>query len=66
MKIEFTPVEAQATIDLIDIAVKAAGMKVAEAGLVLTRKIQLALQEEQHVKPAAPKGKKVEKKEPTE
>ena len=46
-QIEFNEAEAGATIQLIDIAVKASGLQAAEAGLAITKKIRAAfLQEE--------------------
>lgn len=44
--IEFTKQEAIALLQLIDAAVKATGMQGAEAGVVLTKKIQEAMKEE--------------------
>ena len=43
--VTFTTNEAQVLIQLIDIAVKAQGLAAAEAGLVLTRKVQQAFSE---------------------
>ena len=43
--VTFTTNEAQVLIQLIDISVKAQGLAAAEAGLVLTRKIQEAFSE---------------------
>ena len=42
MNIDFTEQEATAVLQLIDMAVKANGMTVAEASVVLTKKIQEA------------------------
>ncbi len=39
-QIEFNLQEANVLIQLIDLAIKAEGLKVAEAGIVLTKKIQ--------------------------
>ena len=41
--IEFTPEEARAAIALCDIAIKAGGLQVAEAGFVIARKLEAAL-----------------------
>lgn len=38
--IEFTEQEASATLQLIDLAVKSGGMQVAEAGVVISKKLQ--------------------------
>jgi hypothetical protein len=46
MKIELTPQEAQVVINLFDIAVRARGMEVAEAALVLTQRIKKAAEEQ--------------------
>ena len=42
MNIELNENEASALLQLIDIAVKAAGLSAAEAGVVLAKKIQTA------------------------
>jgi len=46
MKIEFTTEEAQALVRLIDIAIKAAGLAVAQPGFVLAQRIEQAAQDE--------------------
>lgn len=46
MKLELTDQEAQVLVNLMDVAVKAAGLQAAEAALVITKKIQTAKQEE--------------------
>lgn len=43
MKIEFGESEARALLQLIHLAVKAGGLEVAEAGVVLSKKIQTAM-----------------------
>lgn len=45
MKIELTNEEANALIELIDISVKAGGLRVASAAVTLVAKIQTAAQE---------------------
>lgn len=45
MKIELTDQEAQVLVNLMDVAVKAAGLQAAEAALVITKKLQAAKQE---------------------
>ncbi len=52
MKIEFTKDEATALNQLIDLAVKAGGLNVAEASVILSRKIVAAIQEDAQPKPA--------------
>lgn len=54
MKLELTTQEATVLSQLIDLAVKANGLQVAEAGLVLARKISEAMQEEPKTNGAAP------------
>jgi hypothetical protein len=49
MKIELTNEEAQVLINLIDVAVKSAGLQAAEAGVFYTKKIQEAAKAEQPV-----------------
>ncbi len=56
----FTPQEIQALATLIDMAVKAGGMRVAEAALVLTKKLADAQQVQQPTK----KEKKEKKEDP--
>ncbi len=46
MKIELTPQEGQVLINLLDIAVRARGLEVAEAALVLMRRIKRAAEEQ--------------------
>jgi hypothetical protein len=41
--VEFTTEEVRAALALCDIAVKAGGLQVAEAGLVIARKLDVAL-----------------------
>ena len=41
--VEFTPEEIRAALTLCDIAVKAGGLQVAEAGVVIARKLDAAL-----------------------
>ena len=41
--VEFTPEEIRAALALCDIAVKAGGLQVAEAGFVIARKLDAAL-----------------------
>ena len=41
--VEFTPEEIRAALALCDIAVKAGGLQVAEAGFVIARKLEAAL-----------------------
>jgi hypothetical protein len=45
MKIEFTKEEAQALVGLIDLAVKSGGLQVANAALVIMKKIDDAAKE---------------------
>lgn len=40
MQVEYTNEEAQAAINLYDLAVKAGGLQVANAALLLTKKLQ--------------------------
>jgi hypothetical protein len=40
--IEFTEAEANAAVQLIDLAVKSGGMQVAEAGVIIVKKFQEA------------------------
>lgn len=47
VKVSLTVNEAQVLVQLIDIAVKSQGLAAAEAGLVLTKKIQDSLPKEQ-------------------
>lgn len=46
-EIKFTLNEANALIQLIDVAVKAQGLSAAEAGLILSKKIQEAFSEKE-------------------
>lgn len=49
--IEFTEQEASVTLQLIDLAVKSGGMNVAEAGVVISKKLQDAFKpKEEEVK----------------
>jgi len=50
MKFEFTNEETEVLKRIIDLAVKANGMQVAEAALVLTRKLNQPLQENKNGK----------------
>lgn len=43
MLIDFTPEELNATVQLFDLAVKAGGLQVAEAAVVLTNKLKAAI-----------------------
>lgn len=52
MKIELTKEEAQVLVNLINVAVKAAGLEAAEAGVHFSRMIQAAAKAED--KPAEP------------
>jgi len=52
--IEFTPEEARAAIALCDIAIKAGGLQVAEAGFVIARKLEAALKAASEVAVPAP------------
>ncbi len=40
MKLEFTDQEAQVLLQLLDLAVKAGGLQVSEAALVIAKKVQ--------------------------
>ena len=49
--IEFTEQEASVTLQIIDLAVKSGGMQVAEAGVVISKKLQDAFKpKEEEVK----------------
>lgn len=50
IKIEFTKEQIQAQIQLNDIAVKAGGLQVAEAAVVLSKILQAGLEEPEPVK----------------
>lgn len=52
INVSFTVNEAQVLVQLIDIAVKSQGLAAAEAGLVLTKKIQDSLPKEQQTGPS--------------
>ena len=52
MNIELTTEEANVLINLIDVAVKSAGLQAAEAGLLFTKKIQEAAKITELVTPA--------------
>jgi hypothetical protein len=58
--VTFTTNEAKVLIQLIDIAVKAQGLAAAEAGLVLTRKVQDAFSESGAEVPTLDQGQPVE------
>lgn len=47
MTIDFTTQEIQVLMQLIDLSVKAGGIQVAEAAVVLTKKLQAALPKEE-------------------
>jgi len=49
MKYDFTEQEVDALISLIDLAIKAGGLRVAENGIVLTKKLQNPIKEEEKV-----------------
>jgi len=51
IKVEFSKEEVQALLQLIDMAVKTGGLNVAEAGVVLARKIDKAGAEVTNNKP---------------
>lgn len=56
-KIEFNEGEAQALVQLMDLAVKSGGIAVAEAALVLTKKMTAAFPAEEAKKEEAPNKK---------
>lgn len=49
--VEYTEAEAKAAIELLDLAVKHSGLAVAEAALVLMKKLQAAFQEPETPEP---------------
>jgi hypothetical protein len=51
MQVDFTQEEAQATIQLIDLAVKSGGLQVAQAGVVISAKLQEAFKPKEEEKP---------------
>jgi len=55
MKLEINEQEKQALLQLIDLAIKAGGLKVSEVGTILANRISALKEEEEEVKKEEPK-----------